>query len=472
MPEVLESYLVSVGIKGQDVVLAETAKIKKSVDDVKKSFSPKDTTANFSAMGKASATNFANVRKEITARRQLEQIKRRNAATSGQRELQTIRSKEAAEKASKTEKLVGGAQSAHRAGVSAFSGAVAGSIATQLPGGLGAIFGAANNSVEAAGQQFVAGVTARKNINLIQQNYTRAFSDAFGDAFKGKTFQSREAKAFYTDLADQGVKVSTLTNADNVKTLDTFAKSQGVGSLQELVQRAQSGQLKEGAGIGKGDIALAQTGANLLNNRYTADLGYKMLLRIAERRREGIGETAGSPEMKELARSVKKDARISDREQSFQAAAEDLFAGSENPMYNNRAAQRRNQARMQTVARPVSNVGRNAESRILRLAENIRRFGPVEGYRRTLQQAQQDYQQGRGLADDEEPTDSDNQQQRQRSRQGNRILLNDTPSGAAPDLRSMSTDDVARAGSALAATLNQINNQLNAIRNQFNVRSA
>lgn len=465
MSEVLEDYLVSVGIKGQDVVLAETAKIKKSVNEIKQSSSAstKTATVDFSKNAKSFRENFANIRKEINARKQLNQIKRQSSLMSGRRELESIRSKEAAAKASQTEKVVGGIQGAGQRASGAFQGAMMGSLITQLPG-LGSLFSAANSSIESAGQEFVAGIAAQRNIRLITKNFTKNFGSAFDQSFSGGMFATRETKAMFNDLAEQGVKTSTLTSGKNQNLLDEFARAQGVGSIQELFQRAQSGQLKEGAGFGKSDIMMAQSAAGLMGNRYTADLGMQMFLRTIERRRGAVGQVAGSGPMTDLATSVHDAGRIGEREESYQAEAAGLFAGSENPMYRSRASERRLRARMQGAARRVSNTGRNIQGRVMRLGENIAEHGVIEGYRRTVEQAQQDYREGRGLTSDEDPTDSSNQRERQRTQPRMQRGAEN------PDLRSSlnpNVDDVSRASSALASEINNLTNQINAMRNRF-----
>lgn len=91
MTESLGDYLFSVGIKGQDKVLSTTEKLKKDFTNLKKNFSKGGGFDMGNMFKPRKGSGFSNVRAEINARKQVEQIKRQNEFKSGREELSRLK---------------------------------------------------------------------------------------------------------------------------------------------------------------------------------------------------------------------------------------------------------------------------------------------------------------------------------------------------------------------------------------------
>lgn len=367
MADTLASYVVGVQVKGQNVAMKEIHAIKKAGKDLAKT----KITANVGS-NKTAAANFRGVRAEINARKELERVKRSTAANSGRSAIAKAQAQRAEAVANKF-KSAGGAAS--NAG-STFLSSGAQGLVQALPG-IGGLFAAASSAIEAASAQYVAGVTARKNINLVTTNYTKAFKDSFANgtaaAVSGGMFGTRETQNFYADLVGQGVNASTFTG-ENQKLLDDFAKAQGVGSVAELFQRIQSGSLKEGknfGGLTKTDIDILQGQGDLLNDRYTKESGMQGILRTLARRNAEITAAGSSAESGRLYDVTRTEAQVRETEESDQDAISGALGPSYGDMRANRFRDARSRARNQNLNRTVNQVGNTISSEANSFANDL-----------------------------------------------------------------------------------------------------
>lgn len=439
MSEKLADYVVGLGLKGQNVALLEINKARKAGKELSK---------------QKNKVNLSDVKAQDTAKKQLQLTKQQT---------QAIREQASAAKTSRPfEQFQQKARGVGSAGANAFQGAMTGgvsSLASQTPL-LGSFFGASQSAIESAAQEYVAGVTATKNIQLVKSNYAKAFGGAFSEGMQrtisAGMFSDRAAKAFYTSLADQGVSAKTATGA--APGLDLLARSQGVGSIDELMGRLQSGTLKETAGLSKADIVLLQSQSQLLNNRFTSDVGAQMITQTLQRLAPQMRAVSGTQNMRNLAGSVRAEGDTQEAEQNYSAGATSLFGGSYESMNRGRTQDRALRARLQGAARRVNNVGRNIADRATRLAENVSEHGLVEGYRRTINQTVTDMREGRGITDDTATT-------------GTLDTGNYEEDGPARPAAAMQADqlinEMLRTGRAISNTLLDINNQLTATRAQM-----
>lgn len=317
----MKDYVIGVAVKGKNVVLKEIDAIKRAGQKLSKSKFVATLGAKTSAAA-AGVSKPANVTPAFDGRKYVEQAK-----SAGLKARDTL----------------GQAMTSGASGV-----------ANALPG-LGALFSASQSAIGSAAQEFVAGITASKNIQLVTKNFKLAFGDAMDGAFKNSMFAGRQNQSVYANLAEQGVKTSTLSKTENVKALEQLARAQGVGSLEELFSRAQSGQLKEGRGFSKGDIEFAKSATNLLNNRYSADIGMQTFLQLIKSRSSAIEGVAGKSEIAGewqrdkktgkmyksggLAGVVRAEGDIQETEQNYQVkAANSLGRGAYDAMQKDRLA--------------------------------------------------------------------------------------------------------------------------------------
>ncbi len=443
MADKLADFVVGIGLKGQNVALKEINKAKKAGKELSK---------------QRIQTDVQSRRSETNARKQIDLIKRQTQATKTQTE---VAKKQTQAQSQFTQNLRGGVQSGVGVASSAMTGGVS-SVASQTPL-LGSFFGASQSAIESAAQEYVAGVTAAKNIQLVKSNYARAFGGAFSEGMQrtidAGMFSDRAAKAFYSSLTDQGVAAGT--SAKLAPGLDVLARSQGVGNIEELMGRLQSGTLKEQAGLTKSDIVLLQSQAQLLNNRFTSDIGAQMITQTLQRVMPQMSAVAGTQNMRRLSQSVRAEGNIQESEQNYSEGATSLFGGSYEAMNRGRTQDRALRARLQGAARRVNNVGRNIADRATRLVENVSEYGLVEGYRRTINQTVDDMREGRGITDDTAASGG--------TIQTGDSEADDAPANPAP--LSMQADtinnEILRSGRAIADSLTQINNQLNATRAQM-----
>lgn len=429
----MNNYVIGVGLKGQNVVMKEINAIKKAGATLAKKKITANVVAKVSAVG-AAASGAAGSASSKAATPQFDAKQYISQA------------KQAGEKARDVfgQAMTGGASG----------------IANALPG-IGSLFSASQSAVGSAAQEFVTGVSTSKNIQLITANFQKAFGNAMDGAFKNSMFAGRQNQAVYANLAEQGVRVETLAKRENVNALDQFARAQGVGSLDELFQRAQSGQLKEKGGFSKGDIEYAKSITGLLNNRYSADIGYQSFIELIKRKKPEIDRIAGTKTMRSLAGAVRGEGNIQETEQNYQVTAASTIGNKGYlAMTASRLADLKIRAKTIGAAAKIEafknnatevivdtfdemasgkNMGKRADQILLekglkKLGVNIPEAGPALP--------------GGGEA---KPEGSD-------------------AGGGAP--LSQSNNDLSRAGAELANTINQITRQLMAAQYQFRTRGA
>lgn len=428
----MKDYVIGVGLKGQNVVLKEFAAIKKAGTKLSKSKITANVAAKVSAAGSGTSKSAGAARTEA-------------------KQLAKVQGKAFAEY---TQHAQRGAAAGRDVLGSAMTSGVSG-IASMLPG-IGSLFSASQSAVGSAAQEYIAGITASKNIQLITANFERAFGNAMDGAFKNSMFANRQNKAVYANLAEQGVKVSTLADRGNVDLIDKFARAQGVGSLEELFQRMQSGQLKEGAGLGKGEIEFLKSASQMLNNRYSADIGMQTILQTLKGRKSEIEKIAGTGSMRSLAGAVRTEGGIRETEENYQVKAATTLG-------------RKGYDAMQSV-------------RLADLKSRAKNLGRAVGLEKLKVK-------GAEIVDEtlDELTSGNTG-----GKQVPQILIEktynkakeyfsgDTDGGGGEDVSgsgggaplSQSNSDLTRAGASLAATLNAINNQLMAIQYQMRTRGA
>lgn len=270
-------------------------------------------------------------------------------------------------------------------------------MAARIPG-VGGLLNAAQSAVESAAQEYVQGVTASKNIKLLEGNFSMAFGRGAEKAFKGM-FRKRDMQAAFSDFADAGVDKKTLMKKENLGILEKTAKSQGVGSAQELMQRIASGQLKAGRGISNSDIDLIQSQSGLLGNKHTADIGMKMILETLNRSSKSMDKFSKEFDQSGASGAIRTEGRIQTAEENYTAGGAAMFPGrSYDAMMRSRRTDRSMRARLQPAARGISNFQNRVVGGVTSLVDDISEHGLVEGYRRNATRAQQEIQR-RGAGD-------------------------------------------------------------------------
>ena len=429
----MNNYVIGVGLKGQNVVMKEFNAIKKA--GVKLSKGKINVNVGAKVSGAGSGTS-----------------KSTGAARTEAKQLAKIQGKAFAEYA--THAKTGGLRARDVLG-QAMTGGASG-LASMLPG-VGALFSASQSAVGSAAQDYVAGITSSKNIQLITANFQRAFGSAMDGAFKNSMFAGRQNQAVYANLAEQGVKTSTLADRGNVDLLDKFARAQGVGSLEELFQRMQSGQLKEGGGLGKGEIEFLKSASQMLNNRYSADIGMQTILQTIKGRKGEIEKVAGTSGMRDLAGAVRTAGGIEETEQNYQVkAANMLGAKGYKAMQSTRLADLKIRARTVGTAAKFEKFKSDAAGEFVDTVDDIKDFfsGKSKEVIERRTKKYKDYYMGADAPASEggvPPSDA---------------------GASAPGPMSSANSDLTRAGAALANTLNQINTQLMAVQYQMRTRGA
>lgn len=426
----MNNYVIGIGLKGQNVVMKEFNAIKKAGTKLSKSKITANVAAKVSAAGSGTSKSAGAARTEA-------------------KQLAKVQGKAFAEY---TQHAQRGAAAGRDVLGSAMTSGVSG-IASMLPG-IGSLFSASQSAVGSAAQEYIAGITASKNIQLITANFERAFGNAMDGAFKNSMFANRQNKAVYANLAEQGVKVSTLADRGNVDLIDKFARAQGVGSLEELFQRMQSGQLKEGAGLGKGEIEFLKSASQMLNNRYSADIGMQTILQTLKGRKSEIEKIAGTGSMRSLAGAVRTEGGIRETEENYQVrAARELGRKGYDAMQDVRLADLKIRAKTLGAVAKIEKFKADTTGRVVNLADNVEKEGLVEGYKKTVKDyINEKAKEQAGVPDGGGGEDVSGS------------------GGGAP--LSQSNSDLTRAGASLAATLNAINNQLMAIQYQMRTRGA
>lgn len=419
----MKDYVIGVKLKGQNVVLKEVNAIKKAGEKLAKNKINVKIGAKVGAVATAASTAAAS----------------KAATPNFDTKKYVAQAKEAGGKA---RDVLGSAMTSGVSGV-----------ASMLPG-IGALFSASQSAVGSAAQEYVAGITSSKNIQLITANFQRAFGSAMDGAFKNSMFAGRQNQAVYANLAEQGVKVSTLSDRSNVDTLDKFARSQGVGSLEELFQRMQSGQLKEGAGLGKGEIEFLKNASQMLNSRYSSEIGMQTILQTLKGRKGEIEKVAGTSGMKNLASAVRTEGGIRETEENYQVrAANELGSKGYAAMQSVRLADLKIRAKTLGTAAKFEKFKADTTGRVVNLTDNVEKEGLVEGYKKTVK----DYINEKAKEQAGVPDGG-----------GGEEIGGSGSGGGAP--LSQSNSDITRAGSALADTLNKINSQLMAVQYQMRTR--
>jgi len=285
----------------------------------------------------------------------------------------------------------GGLQSAMTSGG---SGLVA-----RIPG-IGGLFSAASSAVESAAQEFVAGISAGKNIKMLSNN----FAAAMGIGLDRSIYRARDRMSAYSKLGDIGVDKSLV--GKNQGTLENFAKSQGLGSMEEAVQALASGQIKQGRGLSKSQIDLINSYKDLLGNAHTASTGFELITGVLKDAEKGTKEYAQAMDRNGTSGMIQAEGNIQTGEENYMAGGAALFGGSHRSMLRSRSRERASRAMMQPLTSGMSNASTRFQESIGNLYQNIRQHGLVDGYRRSTQEAQDTYQRSGGtmnyLTGDEE----------------------------------------------------------------------
>lgn len=299
-------------------------------------------------------------------------------------------------------------------GVKKLGGGIMGGATTALGGGsgliakipgIGGLFSAASSAVENASQQFVAGISAGKNIKLLSSN----FAAAMGIGLDRSIYRARDRMSAYTKLGDIGVNKSLV--GKNQGLLEQFARSQGHGSMEEATQALVSGQIKQGRGLSKSQIDLINSYKDLLGNAHTASTGFELIAGVLK---EASGETKKySDKLDEAATFrdrrgrtrrgastadlISSEGNIQTAEENYMAGGASLFGGSYAQMNRVRTQNREMDALTLPAAMRASRTQGRIVGRASNLYNNISEYGLVEGYRRSNQEAAQEIQEAGGI---------------------------------------------------------------------------
>ena len=277
-------------------------------------------------------------------------------------------------------------------------------LVAKIPG-IGGLFSAASSAVESAAQEFVAGISASKNIKMLSSN----FAAAMGIGLDKSIYRSRDRMAAYSKLGDIGVDKSLV--GKNQGTLEQFAKSQGLGSMEEAVQALASGQIKQGRGLSKSQIDLINSYKDLLGNAHTASTGFELIAGVLKDAKDGTAKYAKAMDKSGTSAMIQTEGNIQTGEENYTAGGAALFGGRNYAaMMRSRNMDRQTRARTQRAARGINNAQNRVVGNITNLYDNISQHGLVEGYRRANQQAAQESQESGGVGnyifgnEDEAPT--------------------------------------------------------------------
>lgn len=243
---------------------------------------------------------------------------------------------------------------------------------SRIPG-IGGLFSAASSAVESAAQEFIAGISASKNIKLLSSN----FAAAMGIGLDKSIYRARDRMAAYTKLGDIGVDKSLV--GKNQGALEQFARSQGLGSMEEAVQALASGQIKQGRGLSKSQIDLINSYKDLLGNAHTASTGFELIaavLKDAEKETKKYSDALGKGDLyKDKKGKMRRGASAADliaqeggiqtAEENYMAGGASLFGGSYESMNKTRTQDRLLRSKTLGIAKAVSKmqqkiVGRGA----------------------------------------------------------------------------------------------------------------
>lgn len=234
-------------------------------------------------------------------------------------------------------------------------------LVAKIPG-IGGLFSAASSAVESAAQEFVAGISASKNIRMLSSN----FAAAMGIGLEESIYRSRDRMSAYSKLGDIGVDKSLV--GKNQGTLEQFAKSQGLGSMEEAVQALASGQIKHGRGLSNSQIDLINAYKDLLGNAHTASTGFELIAGVLKDAEKGTKQYADILDKKVMYKNKKgemvagastadliaSEGSIQTSEENYMAGGASLFGGSYGAMSKTRSQDREIRSRTLTVATKLS----------------------------------------------------------------------------------------------------------------------
>lgn len=234
-------------------------------------------------------------------------------------------------------------------------------LVAKIPG-IGGLFSAASSAVESAAQEFVAGISASKNIKMLSSN----FAAAMGIGLDKSIYRARDRMAAYTKLGDIGVDKGLV--GKNQGTLENFAKSQGLGSMEEAVQALASGQIKQGRGLSKSQIDLINAYKDLLGNAHTASTGFELIAGVLKDAEKETKKYADELEKRPMYRNKKgkmvagastadliaSEGAIQTSEENYMAGGASLFGGSYAAMNRTRTQDRQLRSRTQGIAQGIS----------------------------------------------------------------------------------------------------------------------
>jgi len=216
--------------------------------------------------------------------------------------------------------------------------------------GIGGLFSAASSAVESAAQEFVAGISASKNIKMLSSN----FAAAMGIGLDKSIYRARDRMAAYTKLGDIGVDKSLV--GKNQGTLEQFAKSQGLGSMEEAVQALASGQIKQGRGLSKSQIDLINSYKDLLGNAHTASTGFELIAGVLKDAEKETKKYSDALDRSGTSRLISAEAGVQTAEENYMAGGAALFGGSYGAMNRTRVQDRQLRSRTQGIAQGISRV--------------------------------------------------------------------------------------------------------------------
>lgn len=263
-------------------------------------------------------------------------------------------------------------------------------LVAKIPG-IGGLFSAASSAVESAAQEFVAGISASKNIKMLSSN----FAAAMGIGLDKSIYRARDRMSAYSKLVDIGVDKSLV--GKNQGTLEQFAKSQGLGSMEEAVQALASGQIKQGRGLSKSQIDLINAYKDLLGNAHTASTGFELITGVLKDAEKGTKQYADILNKKEYYKNKKgkmvagastadliaTEGGIQTAEENYMAGGASLFGGSYGSMIKTRSQARDIRSRTLTIATKVSKAANRVTGSVLNKidkAMNDPREGIKQGY--------------------------------------------------------------------------------------------
>jgi len=216
--------------------------------------------------------------------------------------------------------------------------------------GIGGLFSAASSAVESAAQEFVAGISASKNIKMLSSN----FAAAMGIGLDKSIYRARDRMSAYSKLGDIGVDKSLV--GKNQGTLEQFAKSQGLGSMEEAVQALASGQIKQGRGLSKSQIDLINSYKDLLGNAHTASTGFELIAGVLKDAEKGTKKYSDALDKSGTSKLIAAEAGIQTAEENYMAGGASLFGGSYGAMNKTRTQDRQIRSKTLGIATGISKI--------------------------------------------------------------------------------------------------------------------